>query len=268
MLKRLALSVLATVVLALPAGAGGDFAKPVRIEVLDGGMTPRGTYQAALRLTLADGWKTYWRAPGDAGIPPQFDWRRSRNVGDVTITWPAPAVFDQNGLRSIGYSDELVLPVEIAPQQAGKPVRLAGVMDLGVCKDVCLPSSLRFDHRLDAGAARNPAIVAALAQRPYTATEAGVRRSVCRLSPTADGLRIEARITMPSAGGREYAVIEPGDPRLWASETATGRDGGTLIATGDLVSPDGGGFALDRSKIRITVLGRDRAVDIQGCLPG
>ncbi|MGI9370671.1 MAG: protein-disulfide reductase DsbD domain-containing protein, partial [Ruegeria sp.] len=121
----------------------------VSLDILDGGLTPDGTYIGAIRLSLADGWKTYWRAPGDAGIPPQFDWKGSGNVADVSITWPSPHVFDQNGVRSIGYKDQLVLPVEITPKNPAKSVRLQGTMDLGVCKDVCVPRVLDFDHTLD-----------------------------------------------------------------------------------------------------------------------
>ncbi|MFC3614682.1 protein-disulfide reductase DsbD domain-containing protein [Lutimaribacter marinistellae] len=267
MLKRIAYAAAMAAGLASSAQAG-DADGLARLEVLDGGMTERGTYLGALRLKLADGWKTYWRAPGDAGIPPQFDWSRSRNVGGVAITWPAPEVFDQSGMRSIGYSDELVLPVEITPARPGQPVALRGRMEFGVCKDVCVPADLDFDHALDAGAGRNPAIAAALAQRPYSAREGGVREAKCRLRPTRDGMQVEAHIAMPSAGGEEVAVIEPGNPSLWASETKTVRQGGTLVATSEFVNEAGGAFALDRGDIRITVLGAKHAVDIRGCTPG
>lgn len=240
----------------------------VQLDVLDGGKTASGTYQGALRLTLKDGWKTYWRAPGDAGIPPQFDWSRSGNVGDVKIIWPAPSVFDQNGLQSIGYEDQLVLPVEITPKNPAKPVRLRGEMDLGVCKDVCVPGRLDFDHTLDSEAGRNPVIAAALAQRPFSAQEAGVVETECHLSPTRDGIQIEAHITMPSAGGPEIAVIEPGNPTLWASQSPTERRGGTLIARSEIINAAGAPFALDRSEIRVTVLGANHAVDILGCSAG
>ena len=160
----------ASISLALPAFAQG-VDQIVQLEVLDGGASDDGTYQGALRLTLQDGWKTYWRAPGDAGIPPEFDWGGSGNVADVSITWPAPSVFDQNGLQSIGYEDQLVLPVQITPKNPAKPVRLRGEMDLGVCKDVCVPGRLDIDHTLDADAGRHPAIAAALAQRPYSAAK-------------------------------------------------------------------------------------------------
>ncbi len=267
MLKRIAYAAAVAVSFAAPAFAGGAEGL-ARLEVLDGGMTSRGTYLGALHLSLAEGWKTYWRAPGDAGIPPQFDWSGSRNVAGVAITWPTPHVFEQSGIRTIGYSGELVLPVEITPARAGQPVALRGRMDFGVCKDVCVPAELDFDHALDAGAGRNPAIAAALAQRPYSAREGGVRSATCHLRPTRDGMQVEAHIAMPSAGGEEVAVIETGNPALWASETETARQGGTLVARSEIVSGTGGAFALDRGEIRITVLGARHAVDIRGCTPG
>lgn len=253
---------------AIPVTADNASDDPVQIDVLDGGLTARGTYQAALRVTLSDGWKTYWRAPGDTGIPPQFDWQGSRNIGAVSITWPTPDVFDQDGLRSIGYKHQLVLPIEITPRNPARPVHLSGTAEIGVCSDICMPSALDFDHSLNADAGRNPEIVAALAQRPYSATEAGVRATTCRLSPTSDGMQIEAQITMPSAGGAEVAVIEPGNPKIWASQPKTRRRGGVLIATSDLAHVSGKPYALDRSQVRITVLGKRHAVDILGCTPG
>lgn len=246
----------------------GELDNVVQIDILDGGMTSRGTYLGAIRLTLSDGWKTYWRAPGDAGIPPRFDWRGSRNVGELSITWPAPEVFEQSGLRTIGYSNQMVLPVEITPTKGDRPVRLRGQMDIGVCREVCIPENLSFDHTLDQSAGRNPVIAAALAQRPYSAKEAGVKAATCRLSPTQDGMQIEARITMPSAGGQEMAVIEPGDPNLWTSAAQTSRQGNTLIASSEIIANNGGAFALDRSEVRITVLGGSHTVDIHGCTPG
>lgn len=264
MFKYLIPTLLLGLMLSGPTRADGvnDMAQ---LDVLDGGLTKRGIYIAALRLTLPDGWKTYWRAPGDAGIPPRFDWRGSRNVGSVSITWPSPDVFDQNGFQTIGYKTQMVLPIEITPARAGHPIRLGGEMEFGMCKEVCIPSTLSFDHTVDADAPRNPVIVAALAQRPYSASEAGVSTTTCRLSPTKDGMQITANITMPPAGGREVAVIEPGNPALWSAGTSTKRSGNTLIATTELVNTTSGAFALDRSNIRITVLGKRHSVDIRGC---
>ena len=238
----------------------------VSLEVIDGGQTKEGQQRAALRIRLAEGWHTYWRAPGDAGIPPDFDWRGSRNVAGVYVSWPTPRVYRQHGTRSIVYKREMVLPLSIRPKRPGQAIVLKGGLDIGICKDVCLPVSFRLDHRIAQGSERNPVIAAALASRPYTAREAGVTSATCRITPTAQGLQVTAEVTMPSAGGREEVVIEAGDPQIWSSEPQARRLGDVLVATSDLVHmEDSGGFVLDRSQMRITVLGARHAVDIQGC---
>ena len=93
--------------------------------------------------------------------------------------------------------------------------------------------------------------------------------ATCSLTPSPYGLRVEARIQMPSAGGEEVAVIEPGTPHMVAGETSSRRSGGTLIASTEfLPASHGSPAALDRSNLRITVLGRSHAVDIKGCDAG
>lgn len=254
--------------LAVPAQASSGSEPFVEIEIIDGGLSAQGTYIGALRVTLQDGWKTYWRSPGDSGIPPSFTWRGSRNVGEMSITWPTPEVIMSGGFQTIGYHNQLVLPVEITPQSSNKPVRLKGRMELGICKDVCVPAELKFDHQMDPEAGRHPAIAAALANRPYSASEARVKAAKCTLSPTKYGMRVEARITMPSAGGTEVAVIEPGSQQIYAGDTTTQRTGGILTASTEFLPATTGAFALDRSQLRITVLGSHHAVDIQGCTAG
>ena len=257
-----------TALLAVPASAQSWVDDVVGVEILDGGVTSDGQHRAAIRFVLAEGWKTYWRAPGDAGIPPQFSWRGSRNVEAAQIMWPTPHVFDQNGLRSVGYETELVLPIDVTAEREGQPIRLKGKVDLGVCKDVCIPSTVKFDHVLDPAAPRHPAILAARSDRPYSADEAGVRSAKCVISPTSDGLRVEAHIRMPHAGGAEYTVMEAGNPQIWVSETHVKRQGDTLIATSDLLHANAQSFAVDRSALRFTVLGSKHAVDIRGCSAG
>lgn len=274
MIKACALGVLVTTscflgLSAAPATATSGLEKFVHIEVLDGGVTNRGTHRAALRVVLAEGWKTYWRVPGESGIPPQFDWGDSDNVDTVSISWPTPRVFEQYGLYTIGYINQMVLPLEISAARPGQPMRLKGEISFGMCKEVCVPAFLSFDQALDPAAPRHPVIAAALAERPYSASEAQVRRVTCQLSPSGNGgMQIEAQITMPSAGGSEMTVIEPGDPQLWASEATTRRRGDVLTAVSELIHVSGAEFTLDHSQIRITVLGQNHAVDIRGCSPG
>ena len=260
------LALLALCALPLPVAAQDPFADVVEAEVLQGWDLPDGRRVAAVQLTLAEGWKTYWRSPGDAGIPPQFDWSRARNLEAVAITWPTPKVYNQNGLRSIGYSGRLVIPMYLTPTRPGKPVRLRTTMSLGVCEEICIPYELDLDAVLDAPDPRpTPAIVAALADAPLDARDAGVRRATCTLRPTDQGMEIEAHVTLPHTGGTEVAVIETGTAGLWISEAKTSRRGDTVVAVSQMVHPSGGTFAIDRSAVRITILGGDYAVDVRGC---
>lgn len=252
-----------------PGLAQTPFEVPVTGEVLPGWITKDGTRTAAIRLILAPGWKTYWRAPGDAGIPPQFDWSASDNLNAISVDWPAPKVFEQNGMRSVGYEDTLVIPLHIEPSRGNRPVALKATLEMGVCSDICIPHTMEFDADITTdNLTPTPAIAAALAQRPYSSAEAGVTAAQCKLSPTTDGLRIEARLTMPSAGGSEHVVIEPGLDNVWVSEAKTQRTGSVVTATSEMVNFEGGAIALDRSAIRITVLGSNYAVDVQGCTAG
>lgn len=251
-----------------PARATGevDVAQVVQAAVLPGWQLKDGHRMAALRLTLAPGWHTYWRAPGDAGIPPSFDWSDSANLKAVKIHWPVPQMFDLGGMRSIGYENTLVLPLELTPKAAGTSIALHGKVALGVCHDICLPATLEVSAELSGRGAKDPAIARALAAGPESAARAGLTRAVCTVAPSSDGLRLTARLTLPPLGGSELAVIELPDPNVWISEAATTRKGRELTATADIVPPSQP-FVLDRSALTITVLGQGRAVELHGC-PG
>lgn len=268
LLTRLAALAGLFLTLAAPGMARADaFDGVASAELRPGWRLTDGTHVAALHIVLEPGWKTYWRAPGDAGIPPRFDWTRSRNVASVAPQWPVPEVFIQQGMRSIGYAREVMIPLRVAPRQDGAAMRLDGVMELGVCKDICLPASLALSADLPQNATRpDPRIVGALADMPFSAREAGVRNVTCLVEPSpGGGLALRLRIAMPRVGGREVVVVETGNPQVWVAEPRSRREGGALHASTRLVHVEGRSFALDRSRVRITVLGARRAVDIRGC---
>lgn len=254
---------------ALPGAAQQGTETPINGEILQGWQQANGIRMAAIKLTLAPGWKTYWRSPGDTGIPPQIDWSRSSNLGGVGVIWPAPNVYREGGVTTIGYKDVLILPISLAPKRAGKPIKLRARLDIGVCKDVCIPHNMTLTATLDeVGTRPIPAIAAALAAQPLSASEGKVRSAKCSLKPNRYGLEIRADLTMPSLGQREVVVIEPGQSNIWMSETDVSRRGNQLTAIGDLAATNGGVFVIDRSEIRITVLGPNQAVEIKGCQPG
>ncbi|MCG6904542.1 MAG: hypothetical protein LJE68_17875 [Rhodobacter sp.] len=268
MLKKLFSALIALQMLgsAALAGSGGFSPDDVAgFEILPGWRTENGTHMTALRITLAPGWKTYWRAPGEAGIPPRFDWAGSSNLSGVVFHWPTPDVFHQNGMRAVGYKTELVLPIELTPIRKGQPITLRAAVELGVCQDICMPISVRVAADLPSSGRSDPRIRAAIDARPATSREAGMRSISCSVEPISDGLRLTARIDLPSVGRDEIAVFELPDQTIWVAEAETSRNGRTLTAVTDMVPPASGPFLLDRSQVRITVLAGHRAVDIWGC---
>ena len=266
--RPLALAVLSALALLPAAAQAGRLADVVRAEVLPGWRTDQGSNMMALRLTLAPGWKTYWRSPGEAGIPPDFDWTGSRNMRAVDLHWPRPEVFEFNGMQTIGYDRELVLPIEVWPRDAGAAVEVRVRVDLGVCRDVCVPATLSVSAELPTIVAPpDPAIRAALRDRPLSAAEAGVVGHSCAIDAVAGGLRVTAEIDLPPLGTPEAAVIELERGGAWVSEAMVRRDGNRLTATSDMLSLAGGAVAFSRSDLRITLIGKGRAVEIAGC-PG
>jgi hypothetical protein len=100
------------------------------------------------------------------------------------------------------------------------------------------------------------------------ASSAGVTGVTCKVVPISDGIRLSAHIAMPSVGNDEIAIVESADQTIWISQAIMDRKGGILTATVEMVPPNAAPFMLQRSDIRITVLGSERAVDIQGCVSG
>jgi DsbC/DsbD-like thiol-disulfide interchange protein len=180
-------------------------------EVLDavlvpGWQMPNGHRMAALHLTLAPHWKTYWRAPGEGGIPPQFNWTGSQNLRGVSLHWPSPEVILLQGVQSIGYLDQLVLPLEISAIDPAQPVELRLQMDLGICKDICMPAALTLQATLTGAGAHDARIATALASGPIKAAEAGLDDMACDISPTSDGLRIRRTRRSGSMRRRRFAT--------------------------------------------------------------
>ncbi|WP_423879148.1 protein-disulfide reductase DsbD domain-containing protein [Bradyrhizobium sp.] len=93
-----------------------------------------------IAVQLDPGWKTYWRTSGDSGVPPRFDFSKSENIEAVTVLWPAPMKFDDGaGGFSLGYHDQVVLPLRIVPKSNDKPVTLRAKISYAVCEKICIP---------------------------------------------------------------------------------------------------------------------------------
>jgi DsbC/DsbD-like thiol-disulfide interchange protein len=141
----------------------------VRVRVLAEAPEADGTMRGAIEIALAPGWKTYWRDPGDAGVPPRFDFSGSTNAQAAAVEFPAPVRHDDGYAASNVYSDRVLLPLRLTVPEPDAPVRLDVTLDIGICQDICIPVNLRT--QLDVPAAGDdtaaaPVIAEALAGLP------------------------------------------------------------------------------------------------------
>lgn len=158
---------------AMAAASGWAGPSNGRVRLIGGdvanGPGPAALY-AGIHMKMDEGWKTYWRTPGEAGVPPNFDWAGSTNVKSARVLYPAPHRYRDAGLESIGYKGEVMFPVEITPLDVNVPVDLKLAVTFGVCKDICIPvdASLAVTIKTGqaAGADAAAAIGAFLAQVP------------------------------------------------------------------------------------------------------
>lgn len=253
--------------LGLPSLVMAQNADYGSVRLLNGWKTSDGSYQIALSFDLNPGWKTYWRAPGSAGLPPLFDWQGSGNIEGIEISWPTPEVFDTAGLRSIGYKETLILPIRITPQQGG-PVRVALNLQFGVCSNICVPAEASFLVRVDGQQEEGKAAIrAALRNAPDSGNAAVLRGISCRITPNGNGFSIEANLSLRLPMTDPVVVIEYDDPDIWISESDVTNQGRELTASADLRDFGEGALIINRNSLRVTVLDSGRAFEVQGC-PG
>ena len=108
---------------------------------------------AGIQLRMDDGWKTYWRNPGDSGVPPQFDWSGSTNLKEAKVLYPAPYRFADASSTAIGYSGEVIFPVKLIPERPGEPIELKLAFDFGLCKSLCIPNEAQLTLKIEPGVA-------------------------------------------------------------------------------------------------------------------
>jgi DsbC/DsbD-like thiol-disulfide interchange protein len=191
-----------------------------RARLLGGAPAMAGakSYLAGVEITLEDGWKTYWRMPGDAGVPPNFDWSGSSNVARVTVLYPAPARMVEPAAETIGYKHGVLFPIEVVPKDASQPVGLALALEFGVCREICIPAEAKLSLALDpAGMAGGPSppVLAALEKVPHTPThrnaeDPGVTRATAFLEGGEPHLVVVARFPKGDRGADLFVEAPDG----------------------------------------------------------
>lgn len=103
-----------------------------------------GRIQGVLEIALKPGWKTYWRDPGDSGVPPQFDITPSTNIAGAELSFPPPQRHDDGYGQWAGYDHSVSLPVTFTLAQPDQPAVVDANVFLGMCETICIPVQTRL----------------------------------------------------------------------------------------------------------------------------
>lgn len=170
--------------------------------------------RAGIEIKMQPGWKTYWRYPGDSGVPPHFDFSGSENLKTATVLYPAPHLFTDETGQSLGYKDRIIFPLVISPQQPGKPVRLRLKADYAVCEKLCVPAEGRAELTLTPGdSSQDSALAAAEARVPKQVTAAQLGLTVRR---TNGGTKPLVAVDLGAPAGNPIDLFVEGPTPQWA----------------------------------------------------
>src|SRR5262249_21134789 len=181
----------------------GEARSAIRLIAGSSATPERAPIRAGIEIRLKNGWHTYWRYPGDAGVPPRFDFAGSENAKSVEVRWPAPQRISEQGLVAIGYAGDVILPLAIVPQNREMPVKLRLKVDYAVCETLCVPAEGQAELVITGGpSSHDAALAAAEARVPKTASLGetlpfavkSVRREQASLRP-----RVIIDVAAPSA---------------------------------------------------------------------
>jgi len=174
---------------------------------------PGRPFVVGLHMRMRAGWHTYWKNPGDAGLPLRIKWSLPEGFLAGPIQWPVPERLPDGPVMSYGYEGDVLLPVQMTPPSliGTGSVTIAGTFEWLECKDVCLPGSAVLDITIPvlAGAPR-PSRAAAL----FTETRSRMPQSPADRSFSAEaGPRaISLAVRVPAGFSSKGAYFFPDQP--------------------------------------------------------
>ena len=187
------------------------------VDMLDAGTLPVGLRLVGIQIHLDPGYKTYWREPGDSGLPPVFDWQGSENVATVDVRWPVPVRFADGPGSSIGYKDSVILPVLVTLRDTAQRARLKLKIDYGICAELCVPALGEGELSLLPDAMVTPhreRVEAALGTVPQSARLGdGVLPGVVGIEPDVKQTALHVKVAGLGGSGEPDLFVE--GPKGW-----------------------------------------------------
>ena len=216
-----------------------------------------------IAFQLQPGWKTYWRTPGDSGVPPRFDFSKSENIEAVTVLWPAPSKFDDGaGGHSLGYKNQIVLPLRIVAKNADRPVTLRADINYAICEKLCIPVEANAELAFASVAStEDSALFAALDTVPKPANIGDPNPLTIRDVKREGKSSVVVDVATPDA--REVSLFVEGPTPDWALPVPTLREQSPPGVKRFSFELDGlpPGANPEGAALKLTLAGGDRAYE-------
>ena len=237
------------------------------VDIIRGWRQSDDIHIAAINIKLEDGWKTYWRVPGIGGIAPILNWEKSKNIKNISQIWPTPNIYNEYGLQTIGYKDELLLPLQIQPIDKKQPIHLSVTIDFGICSDVCVPIQTTVEKRLpERTSIGKKNILDTLEKAILSGKKSPFKIVKCNIIPIKDGFEVNAffegltSFDKDTLGVVEYPVKQNG----WINQKASLVSGNQLNVHATVYNKSI--HFIDRSDLTLTIFTKNKAFEFDGCI--
>jgi DsbC/DsbD-like thiol-disulfide interchange protein len=222
--------------------------------------------RAGIELRLKPGWHTYWRYPGDAGVPPRFDFAGTQNARAVEVLWPAPQRIPEQGLIAIGYAGDVIWPLAVVAQDRSKPVVLRVKLDYAICETLCVPAEGKAELTLSGGSAAADAVLAAAQARvpKKTALGEGAPLAVKSVQRRDGPGRPRVLVDVAAPAAAEVALFAEGPSADWALPVPMPVGGAPAGVQRFAFDLDGAppGAKYQGARVTLTAIAAERAIEV------
>lgn len=244
--------------LSLPAGGEDyDIRKLVQADLIaePAAIVPGRPFWVGIRLRMKEHWHTYWRNPGDSGLPTEAVWKLPEGFQAGAIVWPAPQRLPIAHLVNFGYEDETVLLTQITPPAtlpAGEVLPIAADVSFLVCETICIPGDASVAIDLPVGGTGDAITVAPAMQAAFEAARMALPQPSpwpAKLTVAGDAVTLQVAAADLRPDSIRSAFFFPHAETLidHAARQMLTVDGGGIAlrmkpsSYGDGTLPDGGG---------------------------
>ncbi len=221
----------------------------------------QGHVRAALQIEPAPGWITYWREPGESGIPPQVSPAPNGGMTLAKMSFPVPKPITVGAIQEIGYDAPVTLPLDFRVE-GKQPAKLELTAFIGLCKDICIPFQAELSLPLSTAGQAEPheqalldAADASLPQAP--APDFAIESH----SLSADAKTLSLRLTLPEAAGEAPLIYVTGPAGYVFFKQVSGKRDGKSFATDIAIGKLPKNYDIKDKSWGVLVIDGDRAME-------